>query len=142
MTYGSAGVGTPLHLKRRYGRGFKLTISFRKDAEIAQDDVSQKPKQDRSEALRIIEGLLPEGAWRKVDQGGIQGSAIYEFDDQTSNEADLKSEGKTGTISKLLDQMESLKTQLDIEDWGISQTSLEEVFLNIVRDEDADASEN
>ena len=50
-------VGTPLHLKRRYGRGFKLTISFRKDAEIAQDDVSQKPKQDRSEALRIIEGL-------------------------------------------------------------------------------------
>lgn len=72
--------------------------------------------------------------------GGVKGSAVYEFDDQPQANGNANNDEK-GTISKLLDQMESLKEELNIEDWGISQTSLEEVFLNIVKDEDADASE-
>ena len=116
-------VGTPLHLKRKYGRGFKLTLSFYKESDRNADMLS------RQDAFKFIETeILPIDKWRKIDQAGITGSATYEFDD----------DGK-GVVSKILDLMEEHKVKLGVEDWGISQTSLEEVFLNIVKDGDADA---
>ena len=116
-------LGTPLHLKRKYGRGFKLTISFLKDSD------RQAEVKSRNEALIFIEcNILPENKWRKLDQAGVSGTATYEFDD----------DGK-GTISRLIDKMREHKADLGIEDWGVSQTSLEEVFINIVHDSDAEA---
>ena len=35
-------------------------------------------------------------------------------------------------ISKIFEEMEANKEKLFISDWGISQTSLEDVFLKIV----------
>lgn len=63
-------VGTPLHLKRRYGRGFKLTISFRKDNDQLVES-NEKADLKRANALKTIEGLLPSDAWRKVEQGNV-----------------------------------------------------------------------
>jgi ABC-type multidrug transport system ATPase subunit len=123
-------VGTPLHLKRRYGRGFKLTITFKKGCPEATN------LESRNIALENIESLLPKGQYKLLEQGGVMGSVTYEFDDH----ADAKDTKSGGTISNLLEKMESIKEKLNIEDWGISQTSLEEVFLNIVKDEDADAT--
>jgi hypothetical protein len=141
-------VGTPLHLKRKYGHGFKLTVSFKKEADIADYIASNKVKgtsslatdsksavMSRPEALQFIESLLPKDQWRKLEQGGVTGSAIYEFDDAQQNSG---AQG-TGVISRLLEDMEMSKDRLGVEDYGISQTSLEEVFLNIVKDEDANA---
>lgn len=127
-------LGTPLHLKRRYGRGFKLNVSFKKGQDFGVAD----PYKD---ARAKIESILPEGQWRQLQQGGVTGSVTYEFDDQeVANENEEKP--KEGVISRLLEQLELIKKDLDvIEDWGISQTSLEEVFLNIVKDEDADATD-
>jgi ABC-type multidrug transport system ATPase subunit len=117
-------LGTPLHLKKKYGRGFTLTLSFYKDAD-------RKPEMlSRADAGAKIEStILPQGKFRKLDQAGVTGSSTYEFDDDGS-----------GVVSRLLDQMEAMKESLGVEDWGISQTSLEEVFLNIVKDSDADGS--
>ena len=127
-------LGTPLHLKRKYGRGFKLTISFKK----YKDETTERALP-RNQALSEIEGMLPSDQWRKLDQGGVQGNAIYEFDDADDRSAAGKGSSKGGVISTLLDKMEARKDTLGIEDWGISQTSLEEAFLSIIKDEDADA---
>jgi len=40
---------------------------------------------------------------------------------------------KNVSISKLFMEMEEKKNEAGIEDWGISQTTLEEVFLKIVQ---------
>lgn len=93
----------------------------------------------RDEALRQIESMLPVGQWRKLEQGGVQGSAIYEFDDAPATGGASKSSAEFG-VSSLMETLVERADALDIEDWGISQSSLEEVFLNIVKDEDADAS--
>jgi ABC-type multidrug transport system ATPase subunit len=131
-------LGTALHLKRKYGRGFKLTVAFRKEEEVLREqDKSQGAVMSSAEATKFIESVLPANQWTKVEQSGIQGSAIYEFDDST-NEA--RSETSKGVIFTLIDTMEQMKDKLGVEDWGISQTSLEEVFLNIVKEDDADAS--
>ena len=125
-------IGTPLHLKQKYGRGFKLNLSFykSKDREIVLRKLADQKMMQHDETLNFIETkVLPAGKFRKIEQSGVQGSALYEFD-----------EDGTGIISKILEIMETKKDLLGIEDWGISQTSLEEVFLNIVKEEDADAS--
>jgi ABC-type multidrug transport system ATPase subunit len=124
-------LGTPLHLKRRYGSGFKLTLAFKKTAELAESDLQVLP---RAEALRSVESLLPDGHWRRVDQGGVQGSVMYEFDDQTANE-------NKGVISSLLDAIDERKDVLGLEDWAVSQTSLEEVFLAIIKNDDAESTD-
>lgn len=129
-------VGSPLHLKKRYGRGFKLAVSFTKRS-VNSDSLDTNGNEviTRVDAMKKIEDLLPADKWRKVDQGVVQGSVIYEFDEDKQGEGSTKQ----GTISRLLEQMEQMKTELGVGDWGISQSSLEEVFVNIIKDEDADA---
>jgi hypothetical protein len=53
---------------------------------------------------------------------------MYEFEDAADH------------LGALIDEIEARKFDWGIEDWGISQTSLEEVFLNIIKDEDAQAT--
>ena len=124
-------IGTPLHLKRRYGSGFKLTLSFKKAADLA---LQSTPAMTREAAITEVEKLLPKGNFRRVDQGGVQGSVTYEFDDASTGGS-----GK-GVISSLLDAIDEKKDLLGVEDWGISQTSLEEVFLAIIKNDDAEST--
>ncbi|RUS17892.1 hypothetical protein BC938DRAFT_476136, partial [Jimgerdemannia flammicorona] len=64
-----------------------------------------------------IESILPNTA-RKLDSFLIQVS--YEF------------EVRPGVIPFLFEEIEAHKTEHGIDDWGLSQTSLEEVFLRII----------
>ncbi|KAJ3333017.1 hypothetical protein HDU76_012101 [Blyttiomyces sp. JEL0837] len=103
-------LANPLRLKELYGSGFKL---FFNSHEI-----------DTPRASRYIESLLPQG-WRKVDAFATNTS--YEFP------------SKPGVISYLFEAVEKSKNEHGILDWGISQTTLEEVFLKIISANDADA---
>eukprot|EP00158_Paraphelidium_tribonemae_P006581 Partr_v1_DN27888_c0_g1_i2_m22819 putative (ABC) transporter len=128
-------LGTPAHLKRKYGRGFKLNVSFYKPVDRAllannPDVVERGGLMTHDAALRWIENAMPKDQWSKIDQGGVEGSAIYEFND----------DGQDGILFQIIDGMDSMKYCLGVEDWGISETSLEEVFLNIVSEDDASAS--
>ncbi|KAI8838125.1 hypothetical protein BC829DRAFT_421311 [Chytridium lagenaria] len=71
-------------------------------------------EEDTSRAAAWIESLMPKG-WTKVD-------------------ALLQS-----VISYLFQTIEAGKSENGILDWGISQTTLEEVFLRIISDDDANA---
>jgi ABC-type multidrug transport system ATPase subunit len=123
-------LGTSMHLKQRYGRGFKLTISFYKASDRLAINQARKQQSmfDPLQVSILVESLLPRGKWQKLDQGGVQGTLTYEFEDSIDR------------LALLMDEIEKYKEEWGIEDWGISQTSLEEVFLNIVKEEDVQAT--
>ena len=103
-------IGTQLHLKKKYGSGFKLILST----------VPEKmPK-----AVKYIESLLPPDA-KKVD--AFSTNTTYEFFNSP------------GLIAKLFKEIESHKNENGVDDWGLCQTTLEEVFLRIIQDADAEA---
>ena len=111
-------LGGPIHLKKLYGSGFKLQLNMSPDCKNARP------------AEEFIESLLPSGQWKKIDSFALTTS--YEF------------KMSTGVIKTLFDQLASdesveRKRQLGIDDWGLTQTSLDEVFLRIIKESDADA---
>jgi len=100
---------TSLRLKELYGAGFRLTYN----------NDSQRYK----ELKQFITRILPENY--KVIRD-LASNSIYEFiPDQ-------------GYISQLFKIIEQNKDQYGIINWGISQSSLEEVFLSIINEDDAD----
>ncbi|RHZ90058.1 hypothetical protein Glove_8g107 [Diversispora epigaea] len=103
-------IGPQLRLKEIYGRGFKLMfICKAKNVEMA---------------TAYIESLLPPSA-RKLD--AFVTNVSYEFVPEP------------GLIPRLFTEIEKNKKKYGIDDWGLSQTSLEEVFLRIIGEEDAEA---
>eukprot|EP00742_Colponemidia_sp_Colp-10_P012044 GILJ01013471.1.p1 GENE.GILJ01013471.1~~GILJ01013471.1.p1 ORF type:complete len:1008 (+),score=146.02 GILJ01013471.1:44-3067(+) len=97
-------VGSQLHLKNKYGSGYHLHLNF--DPENAE-----RIQQYMAETVPTAELVTEFPA--------IQTYAIPVRDFKVSN---------------LFEQMESDKDRLGIVDWGISQTSLEDVFLRIVEE--------
>ncbi|OUM58763.1 hypothetical protein PIROE2DRAFT_47658 [Piromyces sp. E2] len=102
---------TQLRLKELYGTGFKLTYS-------------NKPEKYR-ELREFITSIIPSE--HKVIRD-LASNSVYEF---------IPSQG---LISKLFEIIEQNKEKYGIIDWGISQSSLEEVFLSIISENDADAN--
>ncbi|KAJ3203256.1 hypothetical protein HDU67_010287, partial [Dinochytrium kinnereticum] len=100
----------PLRLKELYGSGFRVFFNSR--------------EEDTWRACQWVESILPPGC-KKIDAFATNTS--YEF--PPSN----------GIISSLFQQIEAGKSDHGILDWGISQTTLEEVFLRIISDDDANA---
>lgn len=99
-------IGPQQHLKRRYGSGYTLKISY--------------SQHNEEKALQFIEKLLPTS----MIQEQFLGSCRFQIPG-----SDLK-------ISIVFEQMEKNKKRAGIDDWSLSQTSLDEVFLNIVADDE------
>jgi len=79
--------------------------------------------EDHNKAANYIESLLPEG-WAKLDD--FVGNFSYQF--------------QASEISSLFKKIGENKDEYGIKFWGISQTTLEEVFLRIINEADAEAS--
>lgn len=109
----------PLRLKELYGRGFKLNVSVQDGSRDAENSAAA-----RQEAIKYIESLLPANA-TKLD--AFDTTVSYEF---------MPVQGMT---ANLFAEMTAHAHEHSIVDWGISQTSLDEVFLKIISDADADA---
>ncbi|KAJ3021009.1 UNVERIFIED_CONTAM: hypothetical protein HDU68_009875 [Siphonaria sp. JEL0065] len=103
-------IANSLRLKELYGSGFRVYFNTN--------------EEDMSRACVWVETLLPEG-FKKID--GFTTMASYEFP-STQN-----------AISSIFEKMEAGKAQNGILDWGISQTSLEDVFVRIISEDDANA---
>ncbi|KAJ3301174.1 hypothetical protein HDU76_005822, partial [Blyttiomyces sp. JEL0837] len=103
-------LANPLRLKKLYGTGFR--VFFNTDEERTY------------EATQFIEGILPKG-WVKMDSFATNTS--YEFPPSP------------GILPFLFETIEAQKQKHGILDWGVSQTTLEEVFLKVISDNDANA---
>jgi ABC-type multidrug transport system ATPase subunit len=103
-------LANPMRLKETYGCGFKIYMNT----------VENKTEQ----ACRFVESILPIG-WKKLDAFATNTS--YEF-------PPVK-----GIFASVFDAIEKGKHANGITDWGIGQTTLEEVFLRLISESDASA---
>ncbi|OMH81975.1 ABC transporter A family member 9 [Zancudomyces culisetae] len=102
--------GTQLRLKQLYGSGFLL---------MASADEAKMP-----DVVSYISSLLPPDAT---------------LVDSFSNTVSWEFKPEPGLIPRLFSEISQNKAAYSINDWGISQTSLDEVFLRIIGENDADA---
>lgn len=103
MTLGQMRViGPPSELRMRFDQGYTLMIA------------AALEKQTALEAM--VMNLAPSAQLRDA----ISGVRVYNVPKNTVN------------VGELFQAVEAQKEQMGIKDWGLSQTSLEEVFLTIV----------
>jgi len=100
-------IGTPQHLKRRFGQGYKIDIVVE--------------EEKKSDANAFILSLVPKSAL--VAENGCYMS--YQTD-------------KDVRLSKVFGMMEINKKKHGIINWGLSQASLQEVFLTITKQDEGD----
>eukprot|EP01028_Stygiella_incarcerata_P004400 TRINITY_DN1960_c0_g1_i1.p1 TRINITY_DN1960_c0_g1~~TRINITY_DN1960_c0_g1_i1.p1 ORF type:complete len:888 (+),score=242.32 TRINITY_DN1960_c0_g1_i1:206-2869(+) len=99
-------LGNQLHLKNKFGEGYRLDIAF--------------DEEHRADLSRFIHATIP--SVREVTSFG--GHAEYQVP------------AGSVKISSLFERFDEKKKELGITDWGISNTSLEDVFLEIIRTEE------
>ncbi|KAG0057842.1 hypothetical protein BGZ83_000029 [Gryganskiella cystojenkinii] len=114
-------MGTSLHLKDLYGSGFRLNIS-------------SKPGR-LQEACEQVEAVVLKGLkFKRIDK--FTNATTYEFELQPQQQQHSDSgRGQLSKIFSFLSQQPGLFPA--IEDWGISQTTLEDVFIKIVTEGDS-----
>ena len=95
-------VGTPAELRIRFDQGYKFMMAVTPGNEQAAETFAKQ--------------LMP----RLVLKDAINGVRTYELPQEGSD------------IAKIFSQLEARKAELHIKHWGISHTSLEEVFLRLV----------
>lgn len=105
MAHGSLrAIGNSIHLKNTYGAGYRITVV------AAENKIAQ--------AKKAIESRVPEA---KLEDDSA-GSLIYQFPLSSTN-----------LIPSVVKFFESNPEGL-FTTWGVSQTTLEEVFLKIIRE--------
>ncbi|EFA80034.1 ABC transporter A family protein [Heterostelium album PN500] len=100
-------VGSPIYLKNRYGNGFKLQIV---------------PLNEgfRSSLIKFVLDNYPMA----MQQESVSDELIFLIP-------------KDSDISTIFDIISKNKHELGIKEWGVSQTSLEDIFMKMVEREEA-----
>ncbi|KAI8909839.1 hypothetical protein EDD86DRAFT_190811 [Gorgonomyces haynaldii] len=100
----------PLRLKQLYGPGFKVYLN--------------SLAKDTPRVGQFVESILPPG-WSKQDSFAT--STTYEFPPVP------------GILAQVFKTIEDNKERVGILDWGVGQTTLEEVFIKLISEADASA---
>lgn len=109
-------IGSPQHLKHRFGKGYSLIVKLRVDDPTG--------KSDTTRLKQYIESSF-RGAELKEEYNG---EVTYQVNDDGASWSDLFA------------RMESARQELGIEDYVLSQTSLEQVFLGFAADQNKDSA--
>jgi len=115
-------VGNQTRLKSKYGGGYHLFINchrnnkhFGRNLELTREQTNMD-EESYSKVQVYIKELLPKAKLRSA----FNGSFVYL----------VPVEGLE--VSKLFENLESNKNELGISDWGISEPTLEDVFMEVV----------
>ena len=149
-------MGSQARLKQKFGDGFKLTLNmaqdtdFRVDAalslreqqqallreEVSRDEASTPPEVTRR-VLRFIEEKIYPGA---ILSGVVSRRVQFILPHQQGSAGSGTTVSLPAVLS-VFDRMEEFKGRLlkeyRIQEWGLAHASLEEVFINIVRQAEA-----
>eukprot|EP00180_Rhodochaete_pulchella_P001231 Plantae.Rhodophyta-Rhodochaete_pulchella.ctg2050.p1 GENE.Plantae.Rhodophyta-Rhodochaete_pulchella.ctg2050~~Plantae.Rhodophyta-Rhodochaete_pulchella.ctg2050.p1 ORF type:complete len:339 (+),score=55.68 Plantae.Rhodophyta-Rhodochaete_pulchella.ctg2050:135-1019(+) len=98
-------IGSSLHLKKKFGAGYKLDVTF-------------SPPDKKTDVFAFVKSIAP--ASKLVEN--YMGRATFEI------------ERSSIRVSELFDSMLNRPQGASIDDWGIRMTSLEEVFLRIAEE--------
>ncbi|TPX33896.1 hypothetical protein SmJEL517_g03315 [Synchytrium microbalum] len=104
-------IGTPAELKKRYGAGFRLQFT-------------SNAGQGMRRAKRFVESILPAGF--SISES-FTTSAVYEFPTE-----------KVGVLGRIFSELEAGASSNAVLEWGISQTTLDEVFTRVTFEDQCD----
>jgi len=114
-------IGPQTRLKSKYGGGYQLIIHCHKDKYLHAYGNSTNMKENaayyHAKVLEYIQTVLPNA----VLKSSFHGSFLFQ----------IPMEGLE--VSKIFEELELKKDELAISDWGISQSTLEDVFMEIVK---------
>ncbi|KAF8976612.1 hypothetical protein BGZ46_008121 [Entomortierella lignicola] len=112
-------IGSSLHLKELYGTGFRLNISSRP---------GQLQEACESIQSHILNGLK----YKRIDK--FTNATTFEFELDSEHQQQQQGRGQLSSIFAALSQSGRFPA---VEDWGVSQTTLEDVFIKIVTEGDS-----
>ena len=101
-------LGATQHLKSKFGEGYTLIVKVKQDENI--EDKTQR-------LMQFIERTFSEAVIKDQHQGLVH----YQINDK-----DL-------SWAKIFGIMERVKVEYDMEDYSVSQTTLEQVFISFAR---------
>uniref|UniRef100_A0A8C0QKP8 ATP binding cassette subfamily A member 12 n=1 Tax=Chelonoidis abingdonii TaxID=106734 RepID=A0A8C0QKP8_CHEAB len=113
--------GSPFYLKETFGDGYHLTLTKKKCPNQTLTE-----EYDTSAVTSLIQSHLPE-AYLKEDVGGELVYVLPPFNSRVS-----------GAYQSLLRALDTSLSGLHIGCYGISDTTVEEVFLNLTKDLEKD----
>lgn len=111
-------LGSPQHLKNKFGEGFTLIVKLgypSPDRSFPHGSSSRYPQLER--LMEFIENTFPGSVLKDVHQGMVH----YHITNPQER------------LAHLFGVMEHIKEEFSIEDYSVSQTTLEQVFINFAR---------
>lgn len=129
-------IGTSQHLKKKYGKGYTLTVNLLKynpnnnhnnyDQTISDNEKEQKYNQETEKKLNeYVTGSLSFGYGKLLSSINRTKKFLLP--------KEIGSEGTVLHISHIFKEMEMNKNLLNIREWGLSMSTLEDVFISAVR---------
>ncbi|XP_077435659.1 uncharacterized protein abca12 [Vanacampus margaritifer] len=115
--------GSPFYLKDKLGQGYKLTLT--KKVQILESE-----RFDDAEMKAFIQAHVPEARLKEAQGGDL----VYSLPPFTSSTA--------SSYSSLLTALDSNLNDLQLGGYGISDTTLEEVFLQLTEENRDGAQED
>ena len=116
-------LGTQFKLKRVYGRGFKLIINLT-SANYHEDDISEEKINN---VTNFVKNLFQTSQVTEKYKNTIIFQVKYKLLKQIPNE-DFDAE-------KLFSEIEEKKAEFSINNWAISQVTLEDIFIGLTENE-------
>lgn len=108
--------GSPMYLKRLFGTGYELRVAKTEESSV-------------QDLTTITQNHFP-GA--KLNYA-VEGEVIYALPQELSN---------SNVFTEFFDELEVKKDSLKISSWGLSYTTLEEVFIRVVEAETEETEQN
>lgn len=109
-------IGSAQHLKSKYGKGYTLTVNLLQ----SEDEINQNKKLGEFILTQLSDG---------------QGTLLSSI-----NRTKKFLIPRTASISTIFKLMEKNKTDLEIREWGLTLSTLEDVFISTVSEEDRQES--
>ncbi|KJE88968.1 ATP-binding cassette sub-family A member 1 [Capsaspora owczarzaki ATCC 30864] len=113
-------IGSPQHLKNRFGSGYTMTVKLQRDLSAGAREPDTFPVK------QFVHETFPGAVLKEEHQGALH----YEI---ATPEQSGSSAVKSLSWAFIFSKMEEAKRMYPIEDYGVSQTSLEQVFIEFAK---------
>lgn len=109
-------IGSAQHLKAKYGKGYTLTVN----------SLPSASEEEALEKQRVLDDFV-------INNVGNGQASILSAINRTKKYLIIKAAAPS--IAEIFKRMEGHKARLHIREWGLSMTTLEEVFISAVDDD-------
>eukprot|EP01105_Mastigella_eilhardi_P017925 TRINITY_DN4132_c0_g1_i4.p1 TRINITY_DN4132_c0_g1~~TRINITY_DN4132_c0_g1_i4.p1 ORF type:complete len:942 (+),score=185.28 TRINITY_DN4132_c0_g1_i4:184-3009(+) len=114
-------IGTPQHLKSRFGQGYKLEVVCDPSPTLAPEAAAAPPPSPVNLAMVFVQSLVP--ASKMIHCSG--NAMAFQIPHDTR-------------LSEIFERLEFESRHHGIKSWSVGQSNLEEVFIHIIKSDEAD----